>query len=394
MRQNTQIVWSLTLFSIISSLILFLMPSSANAALPDISIKTLELPVPPEPPPLIRRPKAGLPCPTWVHDAYVALAPDGNLYSTWHPTVDPKYGCTFDHEHGMDPRTWDYFSEVGFPPFSYVNAVEGDRVEDHVGNKVFVVNNDNGCSVMSKIHQGTHSHDAFQNNLHELQHHVRCTDGRRIDAFVLASFGHSGEFKRGCINGLFGNVSNEQVIRIGAPTNDLTSGQRLIPGPECYAGLPDIPYEAWQAGVTITRNGWFPLAYFDPIFAVFNPARYHEPNRPNALWRSVDRCREIQNWFILPECAQARDNPLMTWDSLISTYKGERREWYVGQKVIFTDNAETVWYSDPYGRNAQTTPFEGSVPIVVSATANYTIDNYRALNRDFNNGGPGVRSPN
>src|SRR5438067_7518874 len=51
------------------------------------------------------KPVAGQMCPSWVHDQYVTVGPDGKTYATWHPPVDPQYGCYFGHEHGADPRT-------------------------------------------------------------------------------------------------------------------------------------------------------------------------------------------------------------------------------------------------------------------------------------------------
>jgi hypothetical protein len=355
---------------------------------------TLELPVPPDPPAGQAAPEKDKPCPEWVHAAYVALAPNGKLYPTWHPPTDPKYGCVFDHEHGMDPRTWSHFKEVGFPPFGYVNDVEGSRKEDHVGNKVFHINDDTtGCSVMAKLHQGTHSPDAFQNNLHELHYHVRCGDGRRIDLRVLASFGASGEFTRGCISGLTTLTTHEQKIKTGEPTNDIKGGNRLIPGPECFA-LPDIPYEAWQAGLWISKKDGGNLAYVDPIFAVFNPSRYFEPGQSNNLGRSSDRCRNIQNALLLPECYEMREQPNVGWDSVQNTFKGDRREWYVGQKWTFNNTQTNVWYCDPYGRNAQTEPFPGSVPVYISGDSGFKVDGYTNFNRDFVNGGPGVKAPN
>src|SRR5262245_1059193 len=47
----------------------------------------------------------GQPCPQALHDSYVVTGPDGKVYPTWHPPVDPVYGCYFGHEHGSDPRT-------------------------------------------------------------------------------------------------------------------------------------------------------------------------------------------------------------------------------------------------------------------------------------------------
>ena len=42
-------------------------------------------------------PVAGRPCPQWVHDQYVTTGPDGKMYATWHPPVDPQFGCVFGH---------------------------------------------------------------------------------------------------------------------------------------------------------------------------------------------------------------------------------------------------------------------------------------------------------
>ena len=28
-------------------------------------------------------------CPAWVHDQYVTTGPDGRIYPTWHPQIDP-----------------------------------------------------------------------------------------------------------------------------------------------------------------------------------------------------------------------------------------------------------------------------------------------------------------
>lgn len=42
-------------------------------------------------------------CSAEIHDAWSTVGPDGKLYPTWHPPVDPMTGCTFGHEHGRDP---------------------------------------------------------------------------------------------------------------------------------------------------------------------------------------------------------------------------------------------------------------------------------------------------
>src|SRR5579859_4939544 len=91
-------------------------------------------------------PQSGQLCPEWVHDQYVTSGPDGNTYPTWHPPVDPQYGCYFGHEHGADPRT--SRANADLPAFGYAAAQMG-MVEPHVGFKVFVMNA--GDSVESNV---------------------------------------------------------------------------------------------------------------------------------------------------------------------------------------------------------------------------------------------------
>src|SRR5690606_23531193 len=117
------------------------------------------------------------------HDRYATLGPDGKKYPTWHPPVDPLTGCTFGHEHGRDPRGSALYHLVGDLPFGYANeqlnaaGLGMQRHEDHVGHKVEWENDvhmqleggagtivDLRCDVLTKLHQGTHSKDAFTNN--------------------------------------------------------------------------------------------------------------------------------------------------------------------------------------------------------------------------------------
>ena len=43
-------------------------------------------------------------CPVWVHDdGYQVEGPDGEMYGSWHPQIDPTYWCHFGHEHGSNP---------------------------------------------------------------------------------------------------------------------------------------------------------------------------------------------------------------------------------------------------------------------------------------------------
>ena len=86
------------------------------------------------------------------------------------------------------------------------------RREDHVGHKIEWENDvpmrvNAGvasailrvtCDVMIKLHQGTHSKDAFTNNLHEMVYHIRCHDGSEAHLTFMAAIGTPGEFLRSC----------------------------------------------------------------------------------------------------------------------------------------------------------------------------------------------------
>lgn len=81
-------------------------------------------------------------CSQEIHDRYTVIGPDGLLYPTWHPPVDPLTGCSFGHEHGRDPRGSRLHRAVGEIPFGYANSQLdiwdpfGRRHEDHVGHKI------------------------------------------------------------------------------------------------------------------------------------------------------------------------------------------------------------------------------------------------------------------
>lgn len=114
------------------------------------------------------------------------------------------------------------------------------RHEDHVGHKIEWENdiqmNVRGaagnliavtCDVLAKLHQGTHSKDAFTNNLHEFNYHLRCSDGGRIHMTMLTAIGRPGEMLTSC---------DRRVIQVGpaTPVNSPNgNGRRIIPDLQC-----------------------------------------------------------------------------------------------------------------------------------------------------------------
>ncbi|AEB12394.1 hypothetical protein [Marinithermus hydrothermalis] len=106
-------------------------------------------PVPPAPVGL-EPPKPNATCPSWVHDQYTVQGPDGRVYRTWHPQIDPVYWCYFRHEHGSDPSRFAGYPQVQ-PLFNYTSPAES-----HAGFKVLVTEKD-GVSLMITWHADTSS---------------------------------------------------------------------------------------------------------------------------------------------------------------------------------------------------------------------------------------------
>jgi hypothetical protein len=118
---------------------------------------------------------------------------------------------------------------------------------------------------------------------------------------------------------------------------------------------------------------------------VLNPSRYYDPGAPDNLARQVELCYEgIRGAY----CDQVRQITEQTgeevaWDDPRSPFKGSLREFRPGTFALSSGGPTTV-YTDVYGRNVSTTPFEGSVEqyfsgsidtmYVRSATRDYAAD--------------------
>ncbi|MCG8347506.1 MAG: hypothetical protein MI924_06965, partial [Chloroflexales bacterium] len=185
-------------------------------------------------------PVQGAECPAWVHDRHVTTGPDGRTYPTWHPPVDPEYGCYFDHEHGSDPRSYVGFASSGMPAFGYIGAQAGMN-EPHVGFKVYVTNDDlNGRAWMITLHQGTGSPLRAMVQFHGLDWHISTTSGEPLaDLHLMADFGYA---RPNCRTG-------EAIPGTGAGTFYPDSMQRRqIPTTDCVL---ETPYETWTAAIDI-----------------------------------------------------------------------------------------------------------------------------------------------
>jgi hypothetical protein len=365
-------------------------------------------------------------CTKEQHDAFSVVGPDGKKYPTWHPPSDPASGCSFGHEHGRDPRGSRLYGMVGPRPFAYANEQlvtwdpTNQRHEDHVGHKVewendisMRVNSDIAsplfdvrCDVLVKLHQGTHSKDAFTNNVHELVYHIVCNDGTAMHVTMLAAIGKPGEFVRSC--------DGSTHVTVGAPTplnSPPGGGQRLIPDRECViehmlvgstrtSNMSAALHESWQTSNQLKREDGRTIASFDPYFQVPSPSRYYDPAAPALVGRPIDMCYATESNGDRARggvCAESTGNGAITgitWDDPRSPFNGVRRLVDINGNRIDNEDGPLVWFTDPYGRHGRPDPFPGSVRQVI-ARINTALDPHGpTIGQNRSYGGPGVRAPN
>lgn len=359
-----------------------------------------------------------------IHDSYKVKGPDGKWYPTWHPPVDPATGCKFGHEHGIrNPKEsplWVKLQEqyaydangngtieqsekdAAGMPFGYINeklteylTAVGDpnnqRHEDHVGHKAEYANDvriaiakttgdpkiytDLVCNFISKIHQGTHSKDAFSNNLHEMIYFATCNDGQDLRLSKMQNFGAAGEHSRFC------NAVRGATQTVGFADSNPNypgahgDGAREIIDRACVLSDILVPsgkymsnsYEAWPANGNIFRpNGTKLVDEVDLLFDLGDSIRYYYPGNPNNLGYMLDVCYETESNGDRShggQCSGVREaNPKITWDDPRSPFRGVvARGTYFKPGNVDNASGPTTWYTDPYGRNARTTPLPGYV---------------------------------
>lgn len=370
------------------------------------------------------KPGANDTCPISVHQKFSTVGPDGKAYPTWHPPVDPETGCTFGHEHGRDPHGSNLYASVGDLPLGYANEQldtwdpSGRRHEDHVGHKYewendIQMNVSNGgavlsvkCDILYKLHQGTHSKDAFTNNLHEVQYYAKCNDGTEARMIIMAAIGEPGGFTRTC---------DGARVNVGTPNpanSPRGGGQRVIPDIECVKRHFLVPagsqtdaraalHESWQQSLTLRTDDGKTIAHMNPYFQAFAPSRFFDPAKADITGRPIEMCYTTEaNGDAVHggPCAAATQNGAVTgiqFDDPRSPFNGIRRVFDINSLDINNDAGPTVWYTDPFGGHAATSPFPGSIRQFVAKINNTGLDlSGPGIGSNRNYGGPGVHAPN
>ena len=122
-------------------------------------------------------PQANELCPVWVHDdLYQVEGPDGEMYGSWHPQIDPTYWCHFGHEHGSNPAMIPGKPKV---PYQYV-AAKVPQNEPDIGFKETIFQTPTGEWVRFVDHSATSSERRVCAQLHTVYATVYSASGTEL----------------------------------------------------------------------------------------------------------------------------------------------------------------------------------------------------------------------
>ena len=255
-----------------------------------------------------------------MHDRYVAEAPDGRLYRTWHGQIDAEYWCYFGHEHGSDPSLIGDYE----PYFEYVAYHNNRQNEAHNGFKGFVLNGiDGGDGNTYNWYINAHMGTAGAGRVCAVVHTVTVVVFNAGTGEMVAELAYKGDFGTAKANSL-----DNPVVQPASCETDLVHVDGLNSNEKRFRIANEPPYtntgyETWRGG----DNGLLGFDVRGLVFDNFNP---------------MTSCDGL------------------SCDNLVATGSfGEKRN------IIFADGTDLVYlsgldadgdgyfYTDQYGDNAQ-----------------------------------------
>ncbi len=294
------------------------------------------------------------------------------------------------------------------------------------------------CTHLHKFHQGTNSADAVRNNLHEVIFHSTCesVNVNNINAPAyyptntvlltgMMAFGEPGGFKRFCFSDRSTNVcpdgknangscvvTDPLISKLPNAVHSDSLGRNMV-DKYCLDNFATLnpgvnyfnPYELWEGDLRIQTPAGKMIAEHGRQWDVLDPVRYVDPAGTNGIGYNQDRCN--QGLPYSGNCAKGVKGA--AWNSPQAAFKGLHRTAYFGRNRVSNNGGSEIWWTDPLGSNAVTTPFTSGLKQRISTveadiqTVQYRIQqlygasnflNDRALQRDFDNGGNTVHAPN
>jgi len=306
------------------------------------------------------------------------------------------------------------------------------------------------CAHMHKFHQGTHAPDAVLNNLHETIMHSKCVssntdaNGNTITnsngtAVMAASrypnntvlltgmmaFGDPGGYKQFCWDrrdllqcpeGYKPDgscvITDPLISQLPNSVYSDTLGRNMVDR-QCLDRLPDYgqngfyfnPYEIWQGDLQITRADGKMLAQHGRQWDVLDPIRFVDWSAPGNIGYNSMQCGQGGLLFQRTiNCEHGGQGVYQNaeWNTPQSNFRGLKRTTYFGRNRVSNQGGAEVWWTDPLGSNAVTTPFGSGLKQRFSSVeadicaigGGCTTLNDRAVQRLFPDGGRTVHAPN
>jgi len=240
------------------------------------------------------RPEINAECPNWVHDQYMTEGPDGQMYRTWHPQIDPVYWCYFGHEHGADPSLLPSGWQV---PYGYVAFYNNRQDEFHNGFKGVYFTDIQGNHWYVVTHATSSMYSRFQAQFHTVYIRVESPSGEE-----LATLGYKADFGATLSNRDISGMRNPAITpsHAGFPDQaailEQTNGRKQVrvvdPNGANYAG-----YETWFLGNRMSGNalgirGGFTLDILNPQTGCLT-LTCNETYRPDSNFRNKGEKRVL-----------------------------------------------------------------------------------------------------
>jgi hypothetical protein len=155
-------------------------------------------------------------------------------------------------------------------------------------------------------------------------------------------------------------------------------------------------YEKWTSVNTLKTPTGATLASFDTGFGVVHPSRY--ANAGTTISRTLPLCRETAadgDTADGIDCTHANQLGVTAFDDPRSPFDGTRRDVYLAGTTVTNTGPNRLYWTDPYGGNASTTPFPGGVCQLVSTTENGSQKTKpQVFGRNRSHDAEGVHAPN
>ena len=340
------------------------------------------------------------------------------------------------------------------------SAPDGGVWIGRLGNGVVAADTGMRCYFLGKPHQGTSTPDAFTHHVHEVLYFADCrhvTDlarcanpsdlstcpdahpmNSRLSVSVMQPFGRGGGFTRFMpMCGVERRGDPRDFVNLGVDPlmSDLPDGpgDREIITRDCIETGFLVPqgqwsgnlYEAWPASLALRRADGTPIVSgINLLFDVEDAARYFYPEATKALrgystqrpelagtnlGYAMDLCYDVSlasqgRRYRGGPCDWAMNYGAITgigWNDPRSAFRGLHRGMYFQPGTLAHGGGTEVFYTDPFGGNATSTPFAGAIrQQVTPKTLGYSsliggapIDP-RVVDRQHDDGGGSVHAPN